>query len=214
MRKTHILVALALLLALSVSAMAQEDEDEEKWRNFEVTLIGGLNFPMSDFKDWTDSLGAKTGYNIGLSGGYYLTERFSFGAYFAYSAHGMEIYDLNYKLYDIGGYLKYAFSGESNFEPYFKVSAGAVIPKFATWVTQDRNLLRELSYDPTLSLGVYAGFLYYTSDFGSLYLELGYHNDMTEDVEGEYASETIKLASKINYLQLRTGITVFFGPDN
>ena len=214
MRKSQIFIALALVLALSVMAMAQEDEEEERWRSFEVTLIGGGSLPMGDFKDWSDTLGANLGYMVGLSGGYYFTDRISAGAYFTYSRHGIDDYDLGYKLYDIGMYCKYAFAGESNWEPYVKFSAGALIPKFATWVTPDHNLLRELSYDPAISLGLSAGILYYTSDFGGLYLELGYHNDLTEDVTGEYAGEIIKLQSTVNYLQIKAGVSVFFGPED
>ncbi|MBN2226556.1 MAG: outer membrane beta-barrel protein [candidate division Zixibacteria bacterium] len=214
MRKSQIFIALALVLALSVAAMAQEDEEEEKWRDFEVTLIGGGSLPMGDFKDWSDTLGANFGFTVGLAAGYYFTERFSAGLYFTYSDHGTDNYDLGYKMYDIGGYLKYAFTGESNWEPYVKLSGGALAPKFATWVTPDRNLLRELSYDPAISLGVMAGVLYYTSDFGGIYAEVGFHNDLTKDVEAEYAGETYKLESNVNYIQMRVGVSVFFGPED
>ncbi|UCD17027.1 MAG: outer membrane beta-barrel protein [Candidatus Zixiibacteriota bacterium] len=213
MKKSHVLVALTLLLALSIPAMAQEDEEDEKWRNFEVGITAGMNFPSGSFGDWGDSLGAKNGFTAGVCGGYCLTNAISLGAYFTYSYHGMEIYNLSYKLYDAGAYAKFALVGESDWEPYAKISGGAVFPKFATWVTEDRNTMRELSYDPALSLGLFAGLLWYTSDYGGLFLEAGYHLNMTEEVEGEYASEKILLKDNVEYISVKIGISVFFGPE-
>lgn len=215
MNKKSALLALMLILALAVCAYAQEEEeqDEEKWRNFEVVAFGGLSLPSGEFSDWNDTLGAGTGINFGAAGGYFFTEKICAGIYFEYAQFGVEDYEQNYRLYNAGFYGKYCFVGESNFEPYVKLTAGSVWPKFATWITEDRNIMRELSYDPVPSVGLNVGTLYYTSDFGSIFLELGYQMAMTKDNLGEYGGVDYVLKDNINYINIRAGVTVFFGPE-
>ncbi|HDL03625.1 MAG TPA: hypothetical protein ENH25_05785 [candidate division Zixibacteria bacterium] len=213
MKSLRLLFTLIALATFSITAYAQ-DEDEEKWRNFEVGIHTGLNIPSGDFADWNDSLGAKTGFNVSLSGGYYFTTDFCTGVYFSYTQNGMEgDWGQRYRLYDMGVYAKYAFSNESNFEPYVKVTGGIVYPKFPTWVTPERNKLREQSYDPGISLGGYLGILWYTAEFGGLFLEAGYHNDLVKDVEANYQGEVHKMPGDLNYIEIRTGITAYFGSE-
>lgn len=214
MNKKSAILALMLILALAVCALAQEEEEDEgKWRNFEVVAFGGLSLPTGSLSDWNDTLGAELGINYGVSSGYYFTDKICAGVYFNYTQFGVEDYEQNYRLYNAGFYGKYCFVGESNFEPYVKVSAGSLWPKFPTWITEDKNRLRELSYDPIPNVGLQAGLLYYTSDFGSIFLELGYQMGMTKDNEGEYGGKIYILKDNINYLNIRAGVTVFFGPE-
>jgi len=213
-----LLISAILLLALSISAFAQdEDDDDYKWRNFELNIVGGLSLPSGSTSDWYDSLGAQTGFNVGISSAYFLTNKLGIGAYFTYSRFGVDDAtvenDLSHQLYDAGLYFKYAFTGESSFEPYVRLNAGVLFPKLATWVGDDKNQLRELSYDPALSLGLYLGILYYTSDYGGVYLEAGYHNDITDGIKGEYASEEMNFNDNTNYIEVRAGISVYFGPE-
>ncbi len=211
MNKKSALLALLLLLALALSAFSQDDE--EKWRNFEVVASGGLSVPTGTLSDWNDTLGAKTGFNFGLAGAYYFTEKICAGTYLDYTQFNIKDYTLSYRLYDGGLYGKYCFTGESNFEPYVKLSGGVVWPKFATWIGDDKNVLRELSYDPVMNFGLYIGTLYYTSENGSIFLELGYHYDQLKDSNSEYASTKHSLMDNVNYINVRIGLNVFFGPE-
>jgi hypothetical protein len=210
------------ILALSVSVLAQDDEEEEseKWRDFEVTLGAGLGFASGDFSSWNDTLGAKLGINLGGSGGYYFTERICLGAYFNYfqfdleePANGMDVSDVHYKLYNIGLYAKYALSSESNFEPYIKLMAGITYPKFATWTGATLTRLREVSYDPEISGGIHLGALYYTSEYGGIFLEAGYHLERTENNIGDSFGVDYKMPYNVNYIQVSAGVMVFLGPE-
>lgn len=220
MKKLRLLLALTVLFAISISAFAQEEEDEERWRSFEITVNGGLTNPTGSLTDWEDSLGAKSGFHFGASGGYYFTERICAGLYFNYTQLKMDDdwstsgdLNRNFRMYDAGIYVKYAFAGESDFEPYLKLTAGTNWPKFPTWVSPTRSILREQSYDPEASFGGYAGCLYYTSDYGGIFFELGYHNDLLKNTVADYHGEKYAIGDNANYFELRGGITVFFGPE-
>lgn len=207
------------ILALSIPAQAQEDED--RWRSFEVTIDGGLSFPSGTLKDWSDSLGAKPGFHMGAAGGFYFTDRICTGLYFTYTAMKMEHdwapdaaeWDRHFRMYDFGAYAKYAFSGESNFEPYLKLSGGYNWPKYPTWVTPEQNRLREQSYNGGFSFAGYLGALYYTSDYGGAFLEVGYQNDFLDGTEADYQGYTYTIDGDPGRIELRAGITVFFGPE-
>ncbi|MCP4706167.1 MAG: porin family protein [candidate division Zixibacteria bacterium] len=216
MKKTSLIVFLAMFL-IFCSAVVAQDEDEEKWRNFEVGINVGLTMPSNI--DWYDSLEAKNGANYGLFGGYYFNERFCFGSYFTYAqmspeeATSFSIADQKYKMYRLGFYGKYAFTGESNFEPYVKVSAGINFAKFATWVGPTRTLLREISYDPAFSGAAYLGLSYFTSDYGAIYLEVSYHMDKLKNTPAEYGNVEFPFPEDIKYLEANAGVVVFFGPE-
>jgi hypothetical protein len=216
MKKTKLLFTLTsilLLFAVTVVAQDEGDEEEGKWRTFEVNFHGGLTVPGSALSDWKDTLGAKSGVNACLSGGYFFTSSLSAGLYFTYTQMGMDSnWDRIFRMYDFGGYAKYAFVGESSFEPYGKVTIGVNSPKFPTWVPpSSRNKLREQSYSPGLSTAVYAGLLYYTSYSGGIFAEVGFHNDFLKDSHSNYADE--KIGENINYFEIRVGISVFYGVE-
>jgi hypothetical protein len=217
MKKSTLLCVLTFILIFAVNIFAQDDEEDEKWRNWEVSMFGGLTMP-SGF-DWYDSLKAKTGLNFGISGGYYFSNKLCFGLYFNYTQMApeepgsLDLRDLHYKMYDAGLYGKYAFAGESNFEPYIKLSAGANFPKFMTWVGPTRTRMREISYDPGLSAAGYLGAIYYTSDYGGIFLELGYHYDLIQYDEATFDDVTYVVPDDVNYIQINAGVTVFFGPE-
>ncbi len=220
MKKSWVNVIVAVCLLGAATAAAQEEAGEEKWRNFEMSITGGLAFPSGEFSDWNDTLGAKTGVSFGISGGYYFTERICAGAYFDYNQFKinepnaqLKLDDLNYKMYKVGGYVKYALTGESNFEPYGKLSAGADFAKFATWTGPTLTRMREVSYDPELSLGLEAGVLYYTSEFGGIFLQVGYYHERLKDNIGESFGIRYKIRENVNYWALKAGISVFFGSE-
>ena len=124
-----------------------------------------------------------------------------------------DIGDQNYKMYDVGLYGKYAFTGESSFEPYIKISAGINFAKYATWVGDMKTTLRELSYDPAFSGAGYLGASLYTSDYGALFMEVGYHMDMLKGSPVEHGDEIYSFQMDINYIEVRAGVVVFFGPE-
>nr|MBN2277730.1 hypothetical protein [candidate division Zixibacteria bacterium] len=218
MNSSKKLIILTVIILLSIAILGHA-EDEEKWRNFEVAMDAGLTLPMGELSDWNDSLGAKVGYNIGTFGGYYVTNSMCVGIYFDYSRMKMEeppsegTWDRKFQMYNFGAYVKYAIVGESNFEPYVKLTCGAVWTKFPTWVTEDLNRLREQSYDPALSLGGYLGLMYYTSDYGAIFLEAGYRNDFTDGTEADYRGFISTINENLNYVEIRGGVTAFFGSE-
>jgi len=214
MKKT-LFFTLAAILLLAVTVVAQdEDEEEGKWRDFEVSIQGGLTVPGSYLSDWHDSLGAKLGFNASLSGGFYFTSALCAGLYFNYTQMGIDgDWDRVFRMYDVGGYAKYAFEGESNLEPYGKVSFGIMVPKYPTWVPPNaRNHLREQSYDPGFAAAIYAGLLYYTSYSGGIFAEVGYHNDFVKGARADYAD--CELDKNVNYFEIRLGILVFYGVED
>ncbi len=211
MKKSVLLVTTAIILILAAGAMAQNEQ--EQTRNFEVAFYGGLSLPMGDLKNWNDSMGAKTGVDFGLSGGYFLSEKVSLGGYFTYTQFPIKLYEMHYRFYNAGAYCKYAFVGESNWEPYVKISAGADFAKFATWVDDDLNRLRELSYKPGLGMALEVGLLRYTSDNGGLFIEGAYHFAPLTSQKAKYRDVEYKFDHNINYLELRLGINVFFTPE-
>ncbi len=220
MRNFRVLTILALTIFLAGNAMAQDDEAEPKWRNFEVTLTGGFSLPTGDFKDWNDSLGAKTGHNFGGAGGYYFTNRLCLGAYFEYDQYALQapndeidVSSMHYKLYKFGGYIKYALAGESYWEPFGRLRVGATFAKFPTWIGVENLRLREVSYDPEISVGLDLGLLYYTSDFGGVFIQASYNYERLENTVGTSFNRDYALPHNVNYIAIDAGVTVFFGPE-
>ena len=217
MKKTSVVFILAMFLIFASAVIAQDEKEEGKWRDFEVGMNFGLTMPSNI--DWYDTLAAKNGIHFGMSGGYYLSERICLGSYFNYSqmspeeVSSFDIADQKYRMYNVGMYAKYAFSGESNFEPYIKATAGINFAKFATWVGPYRTILREISYDPAFSGGLYLGVSYFTSDYGALFLEVGYHIDKLKNTPAVYGGVEYPFPEDIKYLELNIGVVVFFGPE-
>jgi hypothetical protein len=214
MKRKGLILASILIMMFYVNSFAQEQQDEN-WRDYEVSINAGMSMPSGALKDWYDSLGAKSGMNVGISGGRYLNAKTCLGVYFSLIQFPIENKDfaLHYNLYDIGAYAKYAFADESNFEPYVKMKLGADFAKFATWVGPNKTTLRELSYGAGLTLGVAAGAMYYTSDVGGLFVELGYNMAKLKDNEVEYGNVYYKLQDDVSHLDVKAGITVFFGKE-
>ncbi|SYZ73556.1 exported hypothetical protein [Candidatus Zixiibacteriota bacterium] len=210
MKKSVLLITTAIVLILAAGAMAQDEGG--KTRNFEVGVYTGLSLPMGDLKNWNDSMGAKTGFDFGLSGGYFLKENLSLGGYFTYTQFPVKLYsNMHYRFYNVGAYCKYAFVGESDWEPYVKIKAGADFAKFATWTEKDLNRLRELSYKPGLGMSLGAGILRYTSDNGGLFLEGEYHFAPLKSQKATYRDVDYKFDHNVNFLSFRFGVNVFFG---
>jgi len=209
-----------LLVALVLPVQAQDDYYEEARDLLEVTGYGGLLVPGGGLKDWNDSLGMKTAWQVGLEVGYFLTPELVLGFGFTYAQSSIDspgdINTQNHRFYNPTAYLKYYFWGESDLAPYVKGMLGLYNPKFSTPVTDadGTNLrFRELSYDPAISIGGSAGLFYYTSDYSGVFIEAAYQYGFTEDAKKKFQSIDYKFGEASAFFDLRAGIRVFFGTD-
>ena len=214
MRKLSILLVVFLLLTVCSAVMAQ-DEDEEK-DILEVCLIGGLAVPSGGISDFGDSLGAKTGWKIGLDLGYFLKSNVVIGFNFGYSRFGIDADDdastMHHHLYNPNVYAKYLFEGESNLVPYVRAHFGLENPKFATFVEHEAgNRYREKSYDPSIAYGIGAGLFYYTADYSGLYLEAVYHAAQTKSSTTSYGGKDYEFGESLGVINIQAGVRVLVG---
>ena len=213
MRHSLAKLVLVFLLLCSLSVVAQDYEEEER-DILEVSLFGGVGIPSGGISDWSDSLGAKTGWAVGVDFGYFLKSNLVLGLNFTYVQFEIdadnEANQLNHRLYNPSLYLKYYFFGEGNFAPYLKAHVGVDNAKFATFVP-DPGRYRELSYDPSFAFGGGAGVFYYTSDYSGLFLEVNYHQGLTDGAQKDYEGRTYDFGENIGLIDIHAGISVFFG---
>jgi hypothetical protein len=208
------LLSLGLFVLLcGVPVLAQDYEEEER-DLLELVFYGGAGIPGSGVSDWSDTLGAKTGFTVGLDFGYFLSPELVLGLSFSYLQFEVdtdsEANALNHRFFNPSLYLKYYFFTEGNLAPFVKAHAGVDNAKFATFVGQPSRF-RELSYDPAFSFGIGGGLMYYTSDYSGLYLEVDYHQAMTENVAKTYQDTEFKFGSNSGLVNLRAGIAIYFG---
>jgi len=214
MRSSLAKLTLVFLLLCSLTAVAQEYEEQEK-DVLELSLFGGAGIPGSSLKDWNDSLGTKTGWEIGLDFGYFLTPQLVLGFDFTYVQFAIdtktEAQSLHHRLYDPSLYLKYYIPIQnSNFAPYVKAHAGLDNAKFATLVVNPPRY-RELSYDPAFAFGVGVGAVYYTSYYSGIYVEANYHRALSKDAEKKFEDQTYKFGTNYGLIDIHAGIAVYFG---
>ena len=222
MKKSVIILALTCLLIGASTLMAQDYEDETR-DVLELSFSLGLGNPMGDLGSWNDSLGASTGILFGLDAGYFLNSDMVLGFNFTYSTYGidspLEMPDLSHRFYNPSLYLKYYFWGEGDFAPYVKGSLGIDNLKFTTGaVKQDDESApphyRQLSYDPALSVGLTVGVFKYTSDYSGLFLDATYHHAFTKNIERQYNGQTYVFGIDASMVEIRGGISVYFGSDD
>lgn len=209
-----------LVVALVLPAHAQDDEEYYEARDLlEVSGYGGMMIPGGGLKDWNDSLGAKTAWQVGLEVGYFLTPDLVLGVGMTYAQSGIDSpVDIgqSHRLYLPSAYLKYYFWSESDLAPYVKGMFGLVAPKFSTPVTDANgtNLrFRELSYDPALMIGGGAGIFYYTSDYSGLFLEGTFQYGFTEDAKKTFRDNEYTFGESATLVDIHAGVRVFFGTD-
>lgn len=212
MRKLSLLVAMVVVLGLGVGASAQDDV---VWDVAEVCFFGGLGIPAGGIGDFHDSLGATTGWSVGIDIGYFLRYNTVIGFNFKYTQMGIDaegdVGEKHHRLYNPNLYLKYYFYGESNFEPYLKGYVGVENAKFFTDRSKPTRKFAAVSYDPALALGFGGGVFYYTSDFSGLYLEANYHWANTKDVTRDYEAETLVFGNNLGVLDIHGGIRILIG---
>ena len=210
------MIGLSLLL-ISGTALAQ-DEDFFVKDVLEVNFYGGAGIPSGSLSDFSDSLGAETGFNYGLDIGYFLTNDLIFGFNFSHTQFSIKNNDrtgkLNHKLYSPNLYLKYYFTGESDFIPYLKGSAGLEFAKFTTFVDNSAGRrYREISYDPVLAYGAGAGFFYFVSDFSGLFLEANYRAAVSAaETEATYQDDIYLFGSELSRIDIHAGVRILIGP--
>ena len=214
--KNLFLIGFSLLL-ISGTARAQ-DEDFFVKDVLEVNFYGGAGIPSGSLSDFSGSLGAETGFNYGLDIGYFLTNDLVFGFNFSYTQFSIKNSDgtgnLNHKLYSPNLYLKYYFTGESDFIPYLKGSAGLEFAKFTTFVDNPAGRrYREISYDPVLAYGAGAGLFYFVSDFSGLFLEANYRAAVSAaEAEATYQDDIYLFGSELSRIDIHAGVRILIGP--
>jgi hypothetical protein len=213
MKQSLATVTLVFLLLCSLTAVAQDYEYEER-DVLELCLYGGVGIPSGGISDWSDTLGAKTGWSIGLDFGYFLTPDLVLGLNFTYLQFEIdtdtEASQLNHRLFNPALYLKYYFFGEGNLVPFLKGHVGVDNAKFATFIEKPEPRYRELSYDPAFSFGVGGGLFYYTSDYSGLFFELDYHSALSDSAEKESGGTVHSFGENIGLIDVRAGISVYF----
>lgn len=218
MRKWSWLLGVVMLLALGTGAVAQE---EEEYRDVaEVLVYGGVSIPGQGVNNFLDTLGAKTGWDVGVSAGLFLTPSLVLGLDFTYAQYGIDtdndMITLKHRFYNPMLYLKYYFFSESNLVPYVKGTAGLYLPKFTTQITNDdgtNRRLRELSYGPALAVGASAGVMLYIHDYGGLFLEGSYQYAKTDKSDKTLGALTYEFGETTGLLNIHFGVATYFGTD-
>ncbi len=218
--KKLVIVASALFLVFytfGTTVLAQEEVVEKDVA--EVNLIGGVSLPTGDSKNFGDSLGAKTGYLMGIDIGYIATLQLVTGFNFTYSQYSIDnsptdtkADGLKHRLYSPNVYVKYYLNSQSNLQPYVRGSVGLAFPKFTTFVKNPNgDRYRQVSYDPAFCYGVGAGLFYYTADYGGLFLEANYMRAATKDVSVNYEGNTYKFGKDLSFFDIRAGVRIVIG---
>lgn len=223
MKTFSLVCGLLLIVGFNLTAVAQDDEvyyQEEEGSYLEVAVYGGATVPAYNLPDWSDTLGAKTGWNIGVDVGYFLTYELALGISFTYVQMGIDsdIEELTsnqkHQMYNPMVYMKYYWFGEeTNFAPYLKGMFGMYNLKFSTEVTNSdgsNRRFRELSYSPAFAFGGGAGLFYYIHDFGGLFLEASYQHALTKNVEKDFFGTTYIFDNYIGVVNIHAGVTTFF----
>ena len=229
MRFVSALMVFSIFLVLSGNLFAQEEEELIAKDLLEVSIFGGLAIPAGGLSDWTSTssdlgtaaLGTKTGFDLGVDVGLFLTPSLSLGFDFTYSQFGIqtdsvEASSMNHRIFSPTLYLKYFFFGESNLVPYLKGGAGVDVVKYATRVKETNTnnyAYRELSYDPAFAVTAGAGFFYYTHDYGGLFFEANFHNGFTKNTKGSFHDEKFEFGEQSTLIDIHAGIIVFFGSE-
>lgn len=206
-------LVLALISANSVRAQEQEGYVKDL---MEVNFFGGGGVPSGDIKEFSDTVGAKFGYDFGFDAGFFITQSWVAGLNFTYTAFKIDdvakVPGLHHKLYSPNLYLKYYFTGQSDFVPYLKAQGGPVFPKFTTLVgSVGSKRYREMSYDPVFAYGFGAGLFYFTTDFSGLFVEANYLRAESSGSKVNYQGVDYSLGSDLNLIDIHAGVRILIG---
>ncbi len=211
------LQVMALLCAGAVVAIsvtpAQAGIDEEAL--FEVSFGAGFAIPVGGFSDFWDTLGAKTGLEMDISGGYFVTPNLSLGLAFEYSQFSIDnpANPQRYRFYSIGVYGKYFTGLDSKVSPYIRVQGGLTLPNFSAPVTIDPpKIFDEIEFSAKIDALIGIGARISTSSKSGVYFEAAYRYKPIGGSTGNFGSEIIELPSDAPYIHLTAGIGFDFGP--
>lgn len=214
MKKIILLTFLAVLFTAALASLAGAQEQEGYVKDLmEVSFFGGGGVPSGNIKEFSDSIGAKTGYNFGFDAGFFITKSWVAGLNFTYTAlkvdEGVNATGLRHKLYSPNLYLKYYFTNQSNFVPYLKAQGGIAFPKFTTLVANSSGQrYREMSYDAVFSYGAGAGLFFFTTDFSGLFIEGNYYGAASNDTKANYQGTEYSFGSDLNMIDIHAGIRI------
>ncbi len=222
MKKSVILLTALLLLMLNFTVMAQDEEEEWARDVLELSFFGGVDGPTSDMLEWSDSLGAKTGYNMGVDIGYFVSNPLVAGISFRYAQYSIAAWDsdeaakdMKHRIYNPQVYAKYYLMPYSSYSPYVKANVGLTFNKFTTYVDSDgdgaNDRYRQLSYKPSFSYGIGAGGFIYTADYGGLFIEGNYHIVKSADAEHEYEGTTYVFGDDLKIWEIHAGLRILIG---
>lgn len=208
-------IAFPLVLLTSAITSAQDQEGYVK-DLMEVNFFGGGGVPSGEIKDFSDTVGAKTGYNLGLDAGFFITQSWVAGLNFTYTEFkiddGANAPGLHHKLYSPNLYLKYYFTGQSDFVPYLKAQGGLAMPKFTTLVGNvGGKRYREMSYDPVFAYGAGAGLFVFTTDFSGIFAEVNYLRAASIDSKATYQGTDYTFNSDLDLIDIHAGIRILIG---
>ncbi len=218
-----ILLTASFLMVVAVTFVsAQEQQGQPVQEGYvkdlmEVNFFGGGGFPSGDIKNFGVSLGAGAGRSFGLEAGFFATNNLVAGLNFSFTKFQIEdkakAQGLHHKLYSPNLYLKYYFSGQSDFVPYIKAHGGLEFAKFATLIDNTTpKKYREISYDPALAYGVGAGLFYFTTDFSGIFAEINFHHANSDGSRTTYQRPELTFNSNINVIDVHAGVRILISP--
>ncbi|MBK7141108.1 MAG: outer membrane beta-barrel protein [bacterium] len=215
MKRSLLVLALTSLLVLPAALFAQDEAEEER-DNLELNFYGGLSMPTGGIKDYSDTLGAKSGLGGGLDFGVFISSQMTLGVGFAYSQFDIdndnELVTHKHKIYRPNLYLRYYLPSSSDLVPYAHVRVGLDFANLSTEVVDNgTRKLKELEFDPALSAGFGAGLFYYTSDYSGFFVQADYHQAFSKSTKGDFQGVDYEMGDSYGTLDLRIGLHLLFG---
>jgi Outer membrane protein beta-barrel domain len=200
------------MVALSApQSQAEVDEDAI----FEVSLGAGMAIPTGEFSNFWDTLGAKSGFELDLSGGYFVTPNISIGVAFELAQFSIDNPNnpQHYRLYTLGAYGKYFAALDSRVSPYVRVQGGITIPNFSAPLADNPGkAYHESQFDPSFDGLIGLGARISTSENGGIFLEAAYRFTRVSGATAVFEGETLTLPNDISHIQLTIGFGFDFGP--
>lgn len=208
----RLLVVLTIFLAFAFNLSVMAQDEEEGGDIAELNFFGGFAVPGGGITDFGDSLGATTGWTMGIDGGLFVTPALVVGVNFTYTQFGIDG-DLtpghHHRLFTPSVYARYYFEGESDLLPYLKAHVGVENPKFSTgFSTPQGDRFREFAYDPSLAAGLGAGLFYFTADYSGLFIETNYNVAFTEDAEHDFGDRTFIFGKNVAIFEIHAGVRI------
>jgi len=214
MYKLALIITGILLVTVSSAVLAQDEQEKDF---MEVAGFGGFSSPIGGINKWgSDTLAAKSGWDMGVDVGFFLTPSLVLGVNFVYNQFPIdnpnEPTSMHHRLYNPALYAKHYFFSESKFAPYLKAQAGFDNPKFATLVSDGGiDKYRELSYKPAFAIGCGAGLFMYTSDISGFFVEANIHHAFSTNSTATYQGQEFPFRTSSTVIDVHAGLAAFFG---